>query len=97
MTHGVRTVMPVGKTTSACVCFGVTRRQTQTRGGQGEHTWRGSDAEAAREVILKGAEDGRHVGLDFIQTDDVFHQSGIKIHLCRLALCLGLGRHEEEK
>lgn len=65
-------------------------------GGE-KHTWRGSDAEAAREIILEGAEDGRHVGLDFIQTDDVVHQSGIKIHLRRLALCLGLGRHEEEK
>lgn len=88
--------MPVGKTTGACVCFGVTRRQTQTTGGR-KHTWRGSDAEATLEVILEGAEDGRHVGLDFLQTDDVLHQSGIKIHLRRLALCLGLGRHEEEK
>lgn len=75
---------------------GVTRRQTQTAGGE-KHTWRGSDAEAAREVILEGAENGRHVGPDFIQTDDVFHQSRIKIHLRRLALCLGLEETRRER
>lgn len=72
-------------------------RQREKGGWGDKHTWRGSDAEATREVILQGAEDGHHVGLDFLQTDDVFHQSGIKIHLRRLALGLGLGRHEEEK
>lgn len=88
---------PVDKTTQAGVCFGVTRKTNEDHRREEAHTWRGSDAEAAREVILEGTEDGRHVGLDFIQTDDVFHQSGIKIHLRRLALCLGLGRHKEEK
>lgn len=61
------------------------------------HTWRGSDAEAAREVIFECTENSLHVCLDFLQTDDVFHQSGINIHLSRrLALQLGLEDKKRE-
>ena len=44
-------------------------------------TWRGSGAEAACEVIFECTENSSHVNLHFIQTDDVFHQSCVNIHL----------------
>ena len=45
------------------------------------NTCRASDAEVACEVLFECIENSRHVPLHFIQTDDVFHQRRINIHL----------------
>lgn len=63
---------------------------------QKRNTWRGSDAQVAREVIFERVQNSHHVPLHLIQVDDAFHQGGINIHLRRLALCLGLGDGERE-
>lgn len=68
--------------------------KTDTCEGDKLNTWRGSDAEVACKVVFECIENSSHVRLHFIQTDDVFHQRWINIHLSRLALCLGL---EDEK
>ena len=52
-------------------------------------TWRRSDAEAPREVILQGVEHGRHVPPHLVQVDDVFHQRGVNVHFGGLTLRLG--------
>lgn len=59
-----------------------TRRQARI-------TWRGSDAQAACEVIFESSENGRHVRFHLVQVDDIPHQSRADVDLGRLALGLG--------
>ena len=63
----------------------------------GLSTWRRSNAEAPREVILQGVEHSRHVPLHLVQIDDVFHQRRVNVHFGRLTLPLGLDRAGGER
>lgn len=63
--------------------------------GQTRITWRGSDAQAACEVVFESSENGRHVRLHLVQVDNVPHQSRADADLGRLALGLGCRDQKE--